>query len=73
MAKNTIEIEIVPFNVPEGIYIKPPTGNRQAGFKQDGGIPFNKVDPETLSSMCDDFRNEVFSKAGKLDPKRKTL
>jgi len=67
--KHTIEIEIVPFSVPEGVYIRPPViSKREDGFKPSGAIPFSEVEESTLSAMCDEFRKSVFEKARKVDP-----
>lgn len=35
-----------------------------------GGIPIEEVDAESLSNLCDEFREGVFKKVGKEDPKK---
>ena len=33
----------------------------------------SEVDAETLSKLCNDFRAEVFKKAGKIDPYKQEI
>ena len=33
-------------------------------------IPISKVGPDTLSRVCDQFREDVFRKAGVMDPRK---
>lgn len=33
------------------------------------GWPLSEIDAPTLSDLCDDFRREVFRKAGRVDPR----
>ena len=40
----------------------------EAGFTTISARSIRDIDAETLSQMCDDFRADVFRKAGKADP-----
>lgn len=42
---------------------------RQEGFQECPKYPLSEVDLESLSDLCDQFRKEVFEKAGKQDLK----
>lgn len=63
-----INVKIVPFTVPGGVYIESPVAPRQEGFKAKSLIPLRDIDAEELSALCDDFRKRVFAAAGKDDP-----
>lgn len=67
-----MNIEIKPWLTPDFITAVMPTSRRQDGFNPDN-VPkwhVSEVDEETLSEQCDKFREEVFKKAGKKDPKK---
>jgi len=59
-----VKMELVPFSVPEQVYVKQPPGKRQDGFKAAVGIPLKDLDAETLAGLVDEFRANVFAKAG---------
>jgi hypothetical protein len=64
----TINIKLKPFSTPNFVVLEMPTKPRQDGFSSDGSsIPISEVDATVLSALCDDFRAEVFRKAGKAD------
>jgi hypothetical protein len=46
-----------------------PSIERQQGITFTSGFPLSEVDAEELTEMCDVFREAVFNKAGKKDPK----
>lgn len=57
-----ISVELQPWSTPNYVRI------------QEGavyGIPLKDIDAQALSEMCDQFRKEVFEKAGKEDPRVK--
>lgn len=64
-------IEIQPFNVPNFVVPQMPGGQKQDGITFPRGIPLRDVDAEELATMCDNFRREIFRKAGKKDPSGK--
>jgi len=60
--------KLKPWITPNYVQIEQPAGRRQDGFVQATAIPLGDLDAETLSALCDQFRYEVFQKAGKPDP-----
>lgn len=65
-----IELALRPFTVPNFVAVELPPRPRQEGFDPEGGtFPLSLVDEETLAELCEIFREEVFKKAGKKDPK----
>ena len=63
-----MKIELKPWMVPNYcIQVVPP--RRRQDIQEAPTYPLAEVDAETLAQMCDDFRAEVFRKAGKPDPK----
>ena len=65
-----IKVEIQPFEVPDRLYEKGVVRPRQAGFFPVESHPLSWATVETLSTLCDEFRAEVFKKAGKVDSDR---
>jgi len=65
-----IELELEPWQTPNFVRIKMPPRTRQEGISFDDGISIKYVDPEVLAAQCDNFRKEVFKKAGKIDPNK---
>lgn len=63
--KIMIELDINPFTVPNFV-----TVNTRSVVKGESypAIALKDIDSETLDRLCRDFRNEVFSKAGKTPP-----
>jgi len=66
-----MNIELSPWLVPNYVTAKMPPVLRQEGFKEAPKWALSEVDAEELSLQCDKFREEVFRKAGKNDPKKK--
>jgi len=62
--KTTIEMELVPFDVPSTV-----TKAEQIG-PDDKHFSLSEIPANTLSAMCDEFRDEIFRKANKLQPPR---
>lgn len=62
--KADLHIEIELFTVPNF------ARRKQAGTGRgdEMSIPLSDLSPETLESLCDEFRREVFKKAGKSRP-----
>ena len=64
-----MNVELVPFSVPNYVIVKMPPRSRQEGL--DSNAPkfeLKDLDAEELSKMCNDFRKAIFCKAGKKDP-----
>lgn len=64
-----MNIQLKPFQVPNFVIPIRPAVERQHGPSFDSGFSLSEVDAEELSKMCDAFRQAVFNKAGKKDPK----
>jgi hypothetical protein len=58
-----IQVEVNAWQTPNLVTLK-----TQEGWKETPSIPLAEVDADVLSMLCDDFRAEVFRKAGKPDP-----
>ena len=60
-------LELRPFHIPNFIIVK------ESDEAKGRGGPARKfrvdeLHPDTLATMCDDFRAAIFEKAGKADP-----
>jgi hypothetical protein len=60
--KTQIEVSLEKFTTPNFVRIK---GDKERAF------PLKDVDEKSLSILCDYFREEVFAKAKKKDPRLK--
>lgn len=69
--KVTHEVELQPFMTPNFIVTVMPPGTRQEGMKEAPKIALADAGPATLSALCDQFREDIFRKAGKKDPRLK--
>ncbi len=66
--KATLTVELQPFTTPNFVRAVMPPGKREDGFKETPCYPLSDLDPLTLDKLCEDFRDEVFRKAGKGQP-----
>lgn len=64
-----MKLELQPFSTPNFALAKVRSGLRQEGIIEGPKWPLSEVDADTLSELCDEFRAEVFRKAGKADPR----
>lgn len=62
-------MKLKPWLVPSFVTQEMPPRQRQDGFTEGPKWPLNEIPADVLAAMCDDFRAEVFRKAGKVDPK----
>lgn len=62
-------MKLKPWLVPNFVTSEMPPGQRQDGFREAPTWPLSEIPADVLAEMCDDFRAEVFRKAGKTDPK----
>ena len=60
-----IEIQLQPFSTPSFVRQVIPSGIRGEGQI----FALSAVPATSLSELCDQFRKDVFEKAGKKDPK----
>lgn len=58
-----MNIKLKPFAVQNHLIAAERVGHVSPSF------PLSEVDATTLSELCDDFRREVFRKAGRVDPR----
>lgn len=63
-----MNVEFNPWQTPNFATLKLPPRPRQEGFVCTGNLPLREIPPEDLARLCDQFRAEVFAKAGKPDP-----
>lgn len=63
-------VKLKPFLTPNFVIPEAKPGARQEGWNPPTSIPLADVDAQELSDMCDQFRADVFRKAGKEDPLR---
>lgn len=67
--KVNIEIELKPFQTPNfALVLNRKERDGEFGGPEETSIPLSKLDAITLDKMCDEFRSEVFRKAGKTPP-----
>jgi hypothetical protein len=66
--KASIEVELQPFTTPNFVLTVQPPRLKQEGFVETPKLSLSDLDSLTLSRMCDEFRREVFKKAGKEEP-----
>jgi hypothetical protein len=66
----TIDVSLRPFSVPNFVIINMPPKSRQSGIHELPTIALAEVDAGILGMLCDNFRRDVFSKAGKADPSK---
>lgn len=60
-----IQIKLQPFTVPNFVLEVMKPGCRQDGFHAATTHPLSDLSDEALAELCDDFRREVFRKAGR--------
>jgi hypothetical protein len=68
-----VRVPLIPWLTPNFASVKLPPGKREDGYAPAPTFALAELEPETLAKMCDDFRAEVFKKAGKADPATITL
>lgn len=63
-----MKVELQPWMTPNYVLGKMPPRPRSEGYTDFPKWPLSEIDALILSKMCDDFRAEIFKKAGKADP-----
>jgi hypothetical protein len=66
--RTKMQVEVNAWQTPNFVTLKTPPRPRQEGWKEAPSIPLSELDADALSLLCDEFRAEVFRKAGKRDP-----
>lgn len=59
-----IELQLYPFVVPDTVLIKSFPGRRQDGLKIIDRIPLENLNRETIDGLIEEFKNNVYKKAG---------
>ncbi len=67
-AMPAIQIKLVPFTTPNFVLVQMPPRPREHGITEAPKFALAELDHDTLSKLCDEFRADVFQKAGKTDP-----
>jgi hypothetical protein len=65
----SIEKELQPFQVPNYVIEVPKVSKRQDGFQETPKHHLSELDGNVLDQLCERFREDVFKKAGKNDPR----
>lgn len=68
-----MQVDVMAWTTPNFVRLKMPPGQRQDGWNDAPGIPLGEINADVLSMLCDDFRAEVFKKAGKVDPQARAM
>ena len=69
--KATLTIDLRPFTVPNFAIILP--SSRTPAGEEERSIPLAALDADTLDKLCDEFRRNVFDKAGKTQPVKNVM
>lgn len=64
-----IKIKLKPINTPNFVLSEPRPGKREDGPLEPPKFALSEIDEETLHLLCEQFRKDVFKKAGKTDPR----
>lgn len=60
----TMTMDLQPFQAPNFVRVVAKTGLKQDGMVETQCIPLSNLDSATLENLCNQFRDEVFKKAG---------
>ena len=61
--KITVQQELQPFQVPNYVLAVAPPGKREDGLREPPKYHLSELSDETLSALCNKFREDVFAKA----------
>ena len=64
----SIELKLKPFSTPNFVLVEEQPLSRQEGFQEGRKFSLSEIGAVELSELCDKFRMDVFTKAGKDDP-----
>jgi hypothetical protein len=64
--KANVELSLEPFMTPNHVRISPDGTNAIS----IATLPLKEIDANTLDRLCEQFRTDVFNKAGKSQPDR---
>lgn len=54
-----------PFTTPNYVHFVQKPGRREDGISEIPSVPLSELSVETLNALCDQFKKDVFKKAGK--------
>ncbi len=66
-----INIKLQPMRVPNYVFAESKPSRREQGFTEEPKYALRNLDAATLDSLCEKFREDVFAKAGKQDPRNR--
>ena len=61
--KVKIEVEFIPFTVPNFVMVKESPQPRENGFQEGRKFHVSELDQDTLWKLCEQFKDDVFKKA----------
>ena len=64
-----MKVKLQPFSTPNYVIAESKSELKQDSMVESPKWHIKEVDETTLSEMCDQFRKDIFEKAGKRDPK----
>ena len=71
--KTKIEVNLHPIETPNYVTAETSPGKRQDGFVERPRYKLSELSEQVLSQLCNEFRAEIFKKAGKDDPDKEKL
>lgn len=66
--KAKIEVELQPFTVPNFVLTVQDPRPKQDGMQETPKYALSELDAQTLENLCNEFRGNVFTRAGKQQP-----
>lgn len=63
-----VKIELLPFGTPNFVILVMPPDSPAVPRGDSPKLALKDVDAQALADLCDQFRAEIFQKAGKPDP-----
>lgn len=64
--KASVELELAPFSVPDHVSVKGNAQLKQQGFTANRQLHLTELRREVLEKLCEDFKNSILEKAGKI-------
>lgn len=66
-----MNVKFRPWIAPNYAQMEMPPRPRQEGWQDRGSVHVRDIPVEDLAALCDQFRADVFAKAGQEDPAKK--
>jgi hypothetical protein len=61
-----MKLKLKPFSTPNYVIAEKP--GRKEDFQTAPVFPLREIEADELAEMCDEYRKNIFKKAGKKDP-----